>query len=184
MILAVWKSTTDQILLNKNLSKILPLSTSLIALFLFFGCGQKETISGKIPAISFKSYAGETVTVSPEDKQVTLLVFWATWCQPCLMEIPALIILHEKYHKQNFRVVSVNVDDPDGQKVMAIQRSYAIEYPLVIGSEAVMKQYGGVVALPTAFLIGKNGTIIEKLQGLHSEEALDKLVTTALAALD
>ncbi|MDQ3001455.1 MAG: TlpA family protein disulfide reductase [Fibrobacterota bacterium] len=147
---------------------------------LLSGCQENRPISGKVPTISLKSHSGETYTLAGEDKVVTLLVFWATWCQPCLMEMPALVKLHGKYRDRNFRVVSINVDDPEGQKVKSISREYGINYPVLIGNEDVMKQFGGVTALPTSFLIDRDGRIREKLQGLHPEEELERMVVTAL----
>ena len=145
-------------------------------ILLLAGCQDKQPISGKAPAISLKTYAGETYTVAGGGKQATLLVFWATWCQPCLMEIPTLVKLHGKYRDKNFRVVSINVDDPEGQKVRSIATRFGITYPVLIGNEEVMKQFGGVQALPTSFLIGRDGRIRRKLQGLYPEEQLDRLV--------
>lgn len=156
----------------------------MAAALLFTGCEEKQPISGKVPTVSFKTYSGESFTLAGDDKDVTLLVFWATWCQPCLMEMPTLVKLHEKYHGRNFRVLSVNVDDPEGQKVKAISREFGITYPVLIGSEDIMKQFGGIVALPTAFLIGKDGHIREKLQGLQPEEELEHKVVLALGAAD
>jgi thiol-disulfide isomerase/thioredoxin len=148
---------------------------------LLSACGEKRPISGKVPTVALKSYSGETFTLAGDDKDVTLLVFWATWCQPCLMEMPALVKLHGKYGDRNFRVVSINVDDPEGQKVKAISREYGINYPVLIGNEEVMKQFGGVTALPTSFLIGRDGRIREKLQGLRPEEELEHMVIQALS---
>jgi thiol-disulfide isomerase/thioredoxin len=144
-------------------------------------CDEKPAISGRIPTVLFKTYAGESITIGESQKDLTLLVFWATWCQPCIMEIPALVRLHEKYQGKNFRVLSVNVDDPDGQKVRAISREYGINYPLIVGSETTVKQFGGITALPTSFLITKDGKILEKLQGLRSEEDLEAMILAALA---
>ena len=96
------------------------------------------------------------------------------------MEMPTLVKLHEKYHGRNFRVLAVNVDDPEGQKVKAILKEYGVTYPVLIGSEEIMKQFGGVVALPTGFLIGKDGHIREKFQGLQPEEELEHKVVLAL----
>lgn len=159
-----------------------PLTASALALCaLLAGCGEGRPISGKVPTVSLKSYSGETYTVAGDDKDVTLLVFWATWCRPCLMEMPTLVKLHGKYRDRNFRVVSINVDDPEGKKVKSIAREYGINYPILIGNEDVMKQYGGVQALPTSFLIGRDGRIRQKLQGLYPEDHLDGLVAAELA---
>jgi thiol-disulfide isomerase/thioredoxin len=147
---------------------------------LLSGCEEKRPITGKVPTVALKSYSGETFTLAGDDKEVTLLVFWATWCQPCLMEMPTLVKLHDKYRGRNFRVVSINVDDPEGQKVKSIARDYGINYPVLVGNEEIMKQFGGIVALPTSFLIGRDGRIREKLQGLYPEEHLEQLVLQVL----
>jgi thiol-disulfide isomerase/thioredoxin len=97
------------------------------------------------------------------------------------MEVPTLVKLHDKYRERNFRVVSVNVDDPEGKKIKSIVREFGINYPVLIGNEEVMKKFGGVQALPTSFLIGRDGRIREKLQGLYPEDRLDGLVAAALA---
>lgn len=148
------------------------------------GCKDERPISGKAPTVSLKSYSGETFTVAGNGKDVTLLVFWATWCQPCLMEMPSLVKLHGKYKGRNFQVVSINVDDPEGKKVRAIARDYGLNYPILVGNDEIMKQFGGVQALPTSFIIGKDGRIREKLQGLYPEAVMEKMVLEAMAAAD
>ncbi len=97
------------------------------------------------------------------------------------MEVPSLMKLHQKYKDRNFRVVSINVDDPEGQKVKAIIRDFGINYPVLIGNEEIMKQFGGIVALPTSFIVGSDGLIREKLQGLQPEDELERMVLSALA---
>ncbi|MDB5105769.1 MAG: hypothetical protein JWP91_3458 [Fibrobacteres bacterium] len=167
--------------MHKPVYRILTVMGLLAGFALFSSCQEKRPITGKVPTVALKSYSGETFTLAGDDKDVTLLVFWATWCQPCLMEMPTLVKLHEKYRDRNFRVVSINVDDPEGQKVKSIARDFGINYPVLIGNEDIMKQFGGITALPTSFLIGRDGRIREKLQGLYPEEQLEHLVTQALA---
>jgi thiol-disulfide isomerase/thioredoxin len=168
---------------NRSHSRHFGLAAVILCLG-FAGCKEDRPISGKAPMVSLKSYSGETFTMAGDDKEVTLLVFWATWCQPCLMEMPSLVKLQGKYKDRNFRVVSINVDDPEGKKVRAIARDYGINYHVLVGNEDIMKQFGGVQALPTSFLIGRDGRIREKLQGLYPEAHLEKMVTEALAAAD
>jgi thiol-disulfide isomerase/thioredoxin len=120
------------------------------------------------------TFTGEPFTLAAEKKDATLLVFWAAWCGPCIMEIPALIQLHEKYRDRSFQVVSINVDEPGAlQKAKTLAAKHGINYPTLIGSEETMKQFGGVRALPTSFLIGRDGRIREKLMGLRSEAELE-----------
>lgn len=153
----------------------------LSASILLLACQEKRPITGKVPTVALQSYSGETFTLGGEDDAVTLLVFWATWCQPCLMEMPSLVKLHDKYRDRKFRVVSINVDDPEGKKVRSIARDFGINYPVLIGNEEIMKQFGGITALPTSFLIGRDGRIREKIQGLYPEAHLETMVLKALA---
>jgi thiol-disulfide isomerase/thioredoxin len=167
--------------LTKPVYRFFTVAGLLVGSVLLSSCEEKRPISGKVPTVALKSYSGETFTLAGEDQEVTLLVFWATWCQPCLMEMPSLVKLHDKYRDRKFRVVSINVDDPEGKKVKSIARDFGINYPVLIGNEEIMKQFGGIVALPTSFLIGRDGRIREKLQGLYPEEQLEHLVVQALA---
>lgn len=138
-------------------------------------CGEdRRPISGQIPSVTLETFSGESFTLEPARKDATLLVFWASWCGPCIMEIPALIQLHEKYRGRSFQVVSINVDDPSGlAQAKDLAGKYGINYPVLVGSQETMRQFGGINALPTSFLIGKDGRIREKLTGLRSERELE-----------
>src|SRR3989338_8688620 len=80
---------------------------AMTAFLLGSGC-RTDRRPGEAPDISLKTYGGEAYSVTARDGLVTLLVFWATWCRPCIMEIPTLMELHEKYRGRGFRVVAVN----------------------------------------------------------------------------
>jgi thiol-disulfide isomerase/thioredoxin len=152
-----------------------PLSLLTLSILLLAGCGEKKRpISGEIPPVNLESFSGEKFILDAGQKDATLLVFWASWCGPCLMEIPALIKLHEKYRDRNFQVVGINVDDPSAlPKAKDIASEYGINYPTLIGNQETMRVFGNVNALPTSFLIGKDGRIRQKFQGLRSEEELE-----------
>jgi thiol-disulfide isomerase/thioredoxin len=144
------------------------------------GCREEKRLQGEIPPLSLKTYAGDTYALSPRDDSVTLLVFWATWCQPCIMEIPTLVELHGKYRDRRFRVVAVNVDDPEGAKAVPIAERFGVNYPMLIGDENTGRRFGGVWALPTSFIIGRDGKVKEKLQGLYPPELLESKVVQNL----
>lgn len=159
-----------------------PSVPAILLLLLLIACDNgRRPISGQTPALTLETFAGESFTLDPSKKDATLLVFWASWCGPCLMEIPALIALHEKYRERSFQVVSINVDDPSSlTKAKGVAGEYGINYPSLIGSEETMRLFGGVNALPTSFLIGKDGKIREKLMGLRSEKELERKVVELL----
>ncbi len=162
----------------------LALAVTLSAFLIISACGDGKPITGKITRLAVEDYAGKEVNVDFTENRTTLLVFWATWCQPCIMEIPSLIVLHEKYRDRDFKVVSVNVDDPGGLKVAALAKRFGINYPLYSGDEATMQRFGGVNALPTSFVIDKQGRIVEKIQGLLHEEELERRVLAVLNSKD
>jgi thiol-disulfide isomerase/thioredoxin len=149
---------------------------------LLAACGtDKRPITGEIPAITLDSFSGESFTLDPKSKEATLLVFWASWCMPCLMEIPALVSLHGKYKDRGFQVVSINVDEAHAlPKAKRLAKEYGINYPSLIGTQETMRAFGGVNALPTSFLVRKDGRIKEKLMGLRSEEELERKILEML----
>jgi cytochrome c biogenesis protein CcmG, thiol:disulfide interchange protein DsbE len=153
---------------------------SLVCLVGLMACGEKQAPIGAAPVLKLKTYSGESFTVDGKDAQATLLVFWATWCGPCLMEMPTLVRLHAKYEDRRFRVVAINVDDVDGSKALPILNRYSVQYPVLVGSEAVMQQFGGVEALPTAFLIGSDGILRDKIRGVMAEEELERRILSLL----
>jgi thiol-disulfide isomerase/thioredoxin len=162
------------------LSALLPFVALLSVLST--GCGSdNRPISGEIPSVTLEAFSGESFTLDPTSKEATLLVFWASWCMPCLMEIPALVSLHGKYKDRGFQVISINVDEPAAlPKAKRLAKEYGINYPSLVGNQETMRDFGGVNALPTSFLVRKDGRIREKLTGLRSEEELERKILEML----
>jgi len=102
-----------------------------------------------------------------EDK-VVLINFWATWCGPCRMEIPEFNELYKSYHERGLEILGISVSDSKKQ-LKNFTKSFSVDYPLLYGSardmNKIMKDYGGVYAVPSSFLIGKEGSIIWSYPG-------------------
>jgi thiol-disulfide isomerase/thioredoxin len=141
---------------------------------------KKGLETGQIPPVSLTTLEGKTYSFGPKDGKVTLVVFWATWCQPCLMEIPSLIEWHEKYREQGFRVVSINIDDPEGQKMAAIYQKYNINYPMLMDDGTSEQKFGGLQALPTSFLLGRDGKVVKAFIGLFPAKVLEAAIVKEL----
>ena len=152
---------------------------AMTAFLLGSGC-RTDRRPGEAPDISLKTYGGEAYSVTARDGLVTLLVFWATWCRPCIMEIPTLMELHEKYRGRGFRVVAVNVDDPEGTQARRIEKHFGVNYPSLIGTDQTSRDFGGVHALPTSFIIGRDGKLKEKIQGMLHPLALEAKIVAEL----
>ena len=100
--------------------------------------------------------------------KVVLVNFWATWCGPCRMEIPEFNELYEKYSQKGLEIVGISISDTKKQLENFI-KSFDVDYPILYGStkemNKIMREYGGVYAVPSSFLIGKNGSIIWSFPG-------------------
>jgi cytochrome c biogenesis protein CcmG, thiol:disulfide interchange protein DsbE len=104
------------------------------------------------------------VTLSAFRGKVVLLNFWASWCDPCLAEIPQFIAWQREYGQQGLAVIGISMDD-DQAPAEGIARRYVVNYPVVMGDAKLGKQYGGVLGLPETFLIDRHGKIRFNYQG-------------------
>jgi len=111
------------------------------------------------PEISLPTADGQTRKLSDLRGQVVVIAFWASWCAPCLKEIPVLKDLQEKYASSCLTVFAVNADDP-APKVSALVRQHGINYPVVLaeGDPKLGERYG-VVGVPLTILVDRWGVI-------------------------
>jgi thiol-disulfide isomerase/thioredoxin len=110
---------------------------------------------------------GNVISTAAWQGKVVIVNFWATWCPPCREEIPILISLSEKY-KDDLLVIGISVDDGPPADVKEFARRIGVNYPIVMRSRELMAEYGGVPALPTTFLVNKDGRVVQKHEGLFS----------------
>jgi thiol-disulfide isomerase/thioredoxin len=117
-------------------------------------------------------------------KNKTLLInYWATWCAPCLEEIPALIRIQSRYSSKNLQIVGIALDSPD--KVQGFAKSYGINYPLFIGGMGMMDlmhaQGNDVGALPFTLVVSPGGTATQTHLGALSEQQMESMIAEAQA---
>ena len=122
----------------------------------------------KAPDFSLTAINDSVYTLKALEGRVVLINFWATWCGPCRMEIPEFNALYETYNEKGFEILGISVSDNKKQLKNFI-KSFAVDYPLLYGGardmNKIMKDYGGVYAVPSSFLIGKKGSIVWKYPG-------------------
>ena len=127
-----------------------------------------ETIDGK--SLSLSSLRGKAVLVN----------FWATWCGPCKIETPWLVQLQKQYGSQGLQVVGVAMDDSSKDEISRFAQDMGMNYPVLLGKEAVGDAYGGVPALPESFFVGRDGKIVDKIVGLRDRQDIEDSVKKAL----
>jgi thiol-disulfide isomerase/thioredoxin len=131
------------------------------------------------PAFSVTDLSGRTLNLADYKGRVVLLDFWATWCGPCRVEIPGFVQLQNRYRDQGLVVIGVSIDDGP-EPVREFYKEYKMNYAVAMGSEKLGALYGGILGLPTTFLIGRDGRIYAKHVGATDlsvfEEEIKQLV--------
>ena len=118
------------------------------------------------------------VTLSDARGKVVLLDFWASWCAPCIVELPHLADLKRR-HAGRLEIIGVSMDDSKANTIDAMNR-YPVDYPVLMGDLPLAKLYGGVLGLPEIYLIGRDGKVIKSWRGDFRGKELDSAIDGAL----
>jgi thiol-disulfide isomerase/thioredoxin len=141
------------------------------------------------PVVTFKDLNGQDVPLGQYKGKVVLVNFWATWCEPCQIEIPWLIEMQQKYSAKGFTILGVDVDDEGNNVVSAFTakerfnvngEKLPMNYPVLRGNDSVADKFGGLLGYPTSFLISRDGKIVKKTQGLIDYEEITKAIESQL----
>jgi thiol-disulfide isomerase/thioredoxin len=157
---------------------LLVVSTLLLA-----GCGRNSTAqnggAGATQAaaeasVSIPTLDDMSASISQYKGKVVLVNFWATWCEPCQKEIPRLIKLNDQYGSRGLVILGVSMDD-DGKKAVdpfvkerhfdVDGKSELMDYPILLGSDAISDKFGGLMGLPTSMLYARDGRKVKTIIG-------------------
>jgi peroxiredoxin len=152
----------------------------LVALFLLFALPLASQTGKKAPDFSLKSNNGKTITLSELKGNVVLVNFWATWCGPCRAEMPGFEEVYKQLHSRGFEIVGVSLDRRGWQDVTPFLKNVPVTYPIVVGYQNLVEAYGNFDAIPTSFLIDKQGRIVEQHIGYMSKADLEKKIKPLL----
>ncbi len=136
--------------------------------------------SAPAPDFTLESLNGGNMRLSDLRGKAVVLNFWATWCGPCKIETPWLVELQNQYGSQGLQIVGVEAGDDDKEDIAKFVKEMGINYPVLLGKEAVGDAYGGIPALPETFFIGRDGKIVDKSLGLHDRAEIEESIKKAL----
>src|SRR6476661_6100772 len=134
------------------------------------------------PDFSLASLDGKTLKLSDYRGKAVLLNFWATWCEPCKIEMPWFVDLQRKYGPQGLQVFGVAMDDASPKDISDFAQKMGVNYPIVIGKEEVGTLYGGVQFLPSTFFISRDGKVVDRVFGLVSRSEIESNIQRALSS--
>ena len=129
---------------------------------------------GKVYDFSLKDTENQTVSLSEiSGKTLTVIDFWATWCQPCVRSMPRLVDLSEAYKDQGVSFIGISVDSPRNlSKVKPFARSMGILYPVLLDSNGELMGELNVTAVPTLFIIDSDYRILYMHEGFNAGDEL------------
>jgi len=147
-------------------------------------------IAPVVPEVTFKDLNGGKISLAQYRGKVVLVNFWAIWCDPCRIEIPWLIEMQQKYGSRGFTVLGVAMDE-EGKSVVEpyLQKErfktddkpdQAINYPIVLGDDAIADRFGGLIGYPTSILISPEGREMKHITGLISYDEMARAIESQL----
>lgn len=133
--------------------------------------GAVGTVEGMLPPpFELADLEGNEVSLSDFEGSVVVLDLWATWCPPCRLEIPFLVSMYEELKDQGLVVVGVGLDQGGAPVLKPFAEENGITYPILVGDRSIQAAYG-VTAIPTTFMIGRDGRVAGKHVGFHPSMA-------------
>jgi thiol-disulfide isomerase/thioredoxin len=141
------------------------------------------------PDVTFESLDGKQVPLASLKGKVVVVNFWATWCDPCRVEIPWMIDFQQKYESRGFTMLGVAMDD-EGKSVVGPfvattlfdvgGKQMTMNYPIMLGNDDVASKFGGLIGLPMTVVISRDGKIVKRFIGLASHDVLEQQIQALL----
>lgn len=130
----------------------------------------------------FNDLNDKPVHLSDFKGKVVLVDIWATWCGPCIEEIPGFINLYKKYKDKGFEIIGIAIDQQGKRIVKPFAEKYKMNYHILIGDlRGVTKVFGPIRGIPTTFLIDEKGIIKNKYIGYRPEEDFEEDIKILLS---
>lgn len=128
-------------------------------------------IVGRAPDFQVMTLGGEPIGPAELSGKVVVVNFWASWCLPCRLEMPALQRQHERHADEGLVVLGLS-SDATPSTARKYLHEHGITYPVAMANDDLRRAFGGITGLPTTFLIDRNGVIRHRVFGFFAPPAL------------
>ena len=151
--------------------------------FALLATGSSQEVKGQYsstlaPEFALPDLEGNTVRLSDFEGKVIILDFWATWCPPCVQEMPHFVELYEKYRDDGFQMIGIALSSGSAKDIKKFTTEHGINYLILMGNREVARKYGGIRAIPTTFLIDRQRRILKRYIGYRPKEVFEKDLKT------
>lgn len=138
-------------------------------------------VGSQLPMFSSVDLQGHEVRSVDLKGKVTLIDFWATWCEPCRKEMPGYQMLFDRYGSRGFTIIGFKVDVmADTEDPLQFIREVGVRYPIIIGSEDIRKKFGDIQGLPTTLIYDRDGVLRSKIIGFEYTSEIEATVKKLL----
>jgi len=145
------------------------------------GPSKGQLMGNLAPDFELPGLDGKKLKLSDLRGKAVLLNFWATYCEPCKVEMPWFVELQKQYGPDGFQIVGVAMDDASTEDIAKFAKDMGVNYPILIGEDSVVTSYGGVGVLPTTFFLDRDGKLIAREFGLQSRSVFVDHIKKALS---
>jgi cytochrome c biogenesis protein CcmG/thiol:disulfide interchange protein DsbE len=145
------------------------------------GAPSGEAVGQLLPALSLPDLAGKTRPLRARPDEVTVLNFWATWCVPCLKELPELVALDHRWAERGVRVVGIAIDSGDPADIRAFAEGHGMDYTLLVADQQWAREHFGVFGLPVTLVVDRQGRIRRRMIGPQTGAQFQAAVRPLLA---
>ena len=134
-------------------------------------------VASAAPGFSVTDMAGESHRLADYRGKWVLVNYWATWCPPCLEEIPDLVALYDERHDKDLMVIGVAMQYKSSNEVADYVDDMLMSYPIVLGDDKITAQIGSADVLPTTYIFNPEGKLVATRHGLITKAYVEHLIS-------
>jgi thiol-disulfide isomerase/thioredoxin len=135
-----------------------------------------SAVKSAAPEFELENVAGGKLKSNDLKGKVTVVDFWATWCEPCISEIPNYNALRQSYNDKGVEILGVTVESGKLNDIKPKVEELKMKYPVVVGDDKVIDGFGGLIGFPTTFIVDKDWRVYKKYLGMtrNKKEMIEK----------